>query len=107
MTPTVIDVAVTPGAAEPPPDAVVDVEAAVVDVVVEALVDDEQPAASSPTPIASAIGRQPLPPVYPHQHTSFVSDRPRRALRPDSLTSGSSMDTARPGDSSDNRVPCA
>ncbi len=65
MTPTVIDVAVTPGAAEPPPDVVVDVVAAVVDVVVEALVDDEQPAASSPTPIASAIGASQFPRCTP------------------------------------------
>jgi hypothetical protein len=62
MAPTVIDVAVTPGAAEPPPpDAVVDVDAAVDVVVVEAVVDDEHPAASSPTPIATAIGPNQFP----------------------------------------------
>ena len=65
MTPTVIDVAVTPGAPEPPPDAVVDDVAAVVDVVVVALVDDEQPAARSPTPVASAIDASQFPRCIP------------------------------------------
>jgi hypothetical protein len=63
MTPTVIDVAVTPGAAEalPDPAVVLVLVAAAVDVVVEAVVDDEHPAASNPTPVASAIGASQLP----------------------------------------------
>jgi hypothetical protein len=63
----VTEVAVTPGAADPPVDpavvAVVAVEPVVV--VVEALVPDEHPAASSPTPIAKAIGANQFPRCIP------------------------------------------
>jgi hypothetical protein len=65
MTPTVIDVAVTPGAAEPPPDAAVVLDAVVVVVVVAVVVLDEQAANTSPAAAAAAIGASHFPRCIP------------------------------------------
>jgi len=65
MTPILTDVAVTPGALEPPPDAAVELDDAPVVVVVAAVVLDEHPAANRPTPSAAATEASQLPRCIP------------------------------------------
>ena len=59
------DVAVTPGALEPPPDVADVLDGAPVVVVVAAGVLDEQPAAIRPTPNAAATGANQFPRCIP------------------------------------------
>jgi hypothetical protein len=61
----VTEVAVTPGAGEPEPDAAVVVVVADVVVVVELLVEDEHPAANTASPTATAIEAVRFPRIFP------------------------------------------